>query len=106
MVEDLIKRRDAITPEPVADVFLRWFGPESGRLTPDQAGRISEGMNAAALCTSKGKGPTAAALTCAGPRANLGRSPAPGRIELLRPLARVTVRGADGGGATVWSPDH
>lgn len=46
-VEDLIKWREPVTPERVAEVFVRWFGPEDGRMTPDEAGRIAQGINAA-----------------------------------------------------------
>lgn len=46
-VEDLIKWRKPVTPERVAEVFIRWFGPESGTLTPLDAERIATGINAA-----------------------------------------------------------
>jgi hypothetical protein len=46
-VEDLIKWREPVTPERVAEVFIRWFGPETGKITPDDAARISHGINAA-----------------------------------------------------------
>jgi hypothetical protein len=46
-IEDLIKWRDRVTPERVAEVFIRWFGPESGGMTADSASRIAEGINAA-----------------------------------------------------------
>jgi hypothetical protein len=46
-VEDLIKWREPVTPEHVAEVFVRWFGPEDGTMTPDEARRIAHGINAA-----------------------------------------------------------
>ncbi len=46
-VADLIKWREPVTPEQVAEVFIRWFGSESGQMTPDSSARIAEGINAA-----------------------------------------------------------
>lgn len=46
-VANLIKWREPVTPERVAEVFIRWFGAESGKITPDDAARISHGINAA-----------------------------------------------------------
>lgn len=46
-VEDLIRWREPLTPERVAEVFIRWFGPESGKITPGAAARLSYGINAA-----------------------------------------------------------
>jgi hypothetical protein len=45
-IEDLIKWREPVTPERVAEVFLRWFG-EDGQMTPDSAAQIADGINAA-----------------------------------------------------------
>lgn len=44
-VEDLIKWREPVTPERVAEVFIRWFGRESGEMTPEDSARISRGIN-------------------------------------------------------------
>ena len=41
-MEDLIKWREAVTAERVMGVFIRWFGPETGEMTPDNAARIAE----------------------------------------------------------------
>ena len=41
-MEDLIKWREAVTAERVMAVFIRWFGPETGEMTPDNAARIAE----------------------------------------------------------------
>lgn len=46
-VEDLINWRKPVTPERVAEVFIRWFGQESGKMSADNAARISQGINAA-----------------------------------------------------------
>ncbi len=46
-VEDLIKWLGPVTTERVAEVFIRWFGPESGDMTSSDASRIAEGINAA-----------------------------------------------------------
>lgn len=46
-VEDLIMWRDPVTAERVAEVFIRWFGPENGAMTPTSAARIADGINAA-----------------------------------------------------------
>jgi hypothetical protein len=46
-VEDLIKWRDPVSAERVADVFLRWFGPESGAMSSSDAARIAAGINSA-----------------------------------------------------------
>lgn len=45
-VEDLIKWREPITAEHVAEVFLRWFGA-SGQMSTEQAARIAAGINQA-----------------------------------------------------------
>jgi hypothetical protein len=46
-VEDLIKWREPVTAERVAEVFTQWFGPENGAMTPINAARIADGINAA-----------------------------------------------------------
>jgi len=46
-VEDLIKWREPVTPDRVAEVFIRWFGPESGHMASEKAARIAAGVNAA-----------------------------------------------------------
>lgn len=46
-VEDLVASRRPVTPEGVAEVFIQWFGADSGRITSDDAARIAEGINVA-----------------------------------------------------------
>jgi hypothetical protein len=46
-VKALIKRRGPVTPEGVAKVFIRYLGRDYGRVTPDDAARVAEGINAA-----------------------------------------------------------
>ena len=48
-IEDLIKWREPVTADRVAQVFVRWFGPESGTMLASEAVRIAEGINAARL---------------------------------------------------------
>lgn len=44
-VKYLIKWREPVTAERVAEVFIRWFGPESGAMTASDASRIAEGID-------------------------------------------------------------
>ncbi len=46
-VEDLIKWREPVTPERVAEVFIRWFDRESGQMTAEMAAGIAHGINGA-----------------------------------------------------------
>lgn len=46
-VEDLIKWREAVMADRVAEVFTKWFGPEDGAMTPREAARIADGITAA-----------------------------------------------------------
>src|SRR3954447_2434194 len=46
-IEDLIKRRELVTAERVAEVFIRWFGPATGSMSVADAARIAHGINAA-----------------------------------------------------------
>ncbi len=46
-VEDLIKWRQPVTAERVAEVFIQWFGRENGAMALDDAERIATGINAA-----------------------------------------------------------
>ena len=46
-IKDLIKWRDPVTADRVADVFLKWFGDETGRMPADMAARIADGINRA-----------------------------------------------------------
>lgn len=53
-IEDLVKWRESVTPEAVAEVFLRWFGPGTGDVPNDKASRIAAGVNEARLAQSPG----------------------------------------------------
>lgn len=52
-IEDLIKWREPVSSEAVAEVFLRWFGSGVGDLSPDTARRIATGINEARLRHSR-----------------------------------------------------
>lgn len=46
-VEDLIKWREPVTADRVAEVFTKWFGPENGAMTPRKTARIVDGISTA-----------------------------------------------------------
>jgi len=55
-VEDLIKWREPVTPEHVAEVFIRWFGPENGHMAPTRRPGSQRASTPLApyICRSKG----------------------------------------------------
>lgn len=46
-IQDLIRWREPVTPDRVLEVFLRWFGAETGTMLRTEAMRIADGINEA-----------------------------------------------------------